>query len=260
MPSKGKYYKSGLDLSIDGELGVMPMTAVDEIKLKSPDALFNGEAIFELFKSCAPDIKNPEEIPACDVDLIMMAIKVATHGEQLEVSSKCPSCQHQGEFTVNLTNLIASSKPVDDKNVVEINGAKVFVRPFSLKSQIKGNIQKFHQVRMQLLLNQEMNENQKAELFNEALLQASAISVQVLADNILEVKIDAENDETISVTDNAHIFEWVQNMDSKTYEKVISRIKALSDPKINKQVSLTCQECSKEYSTVLELDPVSFFT
>ena len=70
LPSRGRFYKSGLTLSIDDELGIMPMTAVDEIKLKAPDALFNGDALFDLIKSCVPDVADPDEIPTCDVDMI----------------------------------------------------------------------------------------------------------------------------------------------------------------------------------------------
>lgn len=43
LPSQGKFYPSGVKLSVDNEIGVMSMTTTDEINLKSPDALFNGK-------------------------------------------------------------------------------------------------------------------------------------------------------------------------------------------------------------------------
>lgn len=261
LPSKGKYYKSGLELSIDEELGVMPMTAVDEIKLKSPDALFNGDALFELIRSCVPDIQDPREIPACDTDIIMMAIKIATHGDKLDVTAKCPSCEAETDYEIPLSNMIASSKPIEEDDVVEINDkVRVYVRPYSLSSQIKGNIQKFHQMRMQLILNNDMSAEDKANLFNEALLQASTISVSLAASNILKVEITDDEDNTTEVTDDNYIMEWVENMDSVTYEKVIGRIRTLSDPRVDTGVTLTCSECSHEYNTKVELDPVNFFT
>ena len=261
LPSKGKYYKSGLELSIDEELGVMPMTAVDEIKLKSPDALFNGDALFDLIRSCVPDIQDPREIPACDTDIIMMAIKIATHGDKLDVTAKCPSCEAETDYEIPLSNMIASSKPIEEDDVVEINDkVRVYVRPYSLSSQIKGNIQKFHQMRMQLILNNDMSAEDKANLFNEALLQASTISVSLAASNILKVEITDDEDNTTEVTDENYIMEWVENMDSVTYEKVIGRIRTLSDPRVDTGVTLTCSECSHEYNTKVELDPVNFFT
>ena len=119
LPSGGRFYDSGLNLSIDSELGVMPMTAVDEIKLKAPDALFNGDALFDLFKSCVPDIALADEVPTCDVDMILMGIKVATHGEMLEVTSTCAKCEKDGEYEISLPSLMASAQPIDKENVIE---------------------------------------------------------------------------------------------------------------------------------------------
>lgn len=261
LPSGGRFYNSGLNLSIDNELGVMPMTAVDEIKLKSPDALFNGDALFDLFKSCVPDIALADEVPTCDVDMILMGIKVATHGEMLEVTSTCPKCEVEGEYEISLPRLMASAQPIDKENVIEIEGGvKVFVRPFSLRSQVKGNVQRFHQMRMQMILNDDLTDDDKAQMFDEALLQASAVSVQLCADNILSVEIPQDGSETVKVDSAEHIYEWVENMDSKTYEKVISRIRKLSDPRIDTDINLTCTDCQHEYKTKLELDPINFFT
>ena len=259
LPSEGRYYPSGLNLSIDNELGVMPMTAVDEIKLKSPDALFNGEALFDLLKSCVPDIKNPEETPACDVDSILMAIKIATHGDSLEVTSKCPSCEKENDYEIPLAPIMASAQNIERENVVELDSAKVYVRPYSLRSQIKGNVQKFHSMRMQMLLNEDMDNDEKAALFNDALVNASQVSVQLCSDNVLKVEIPQENGDTVTVDNQQHIREWVENMDSPTYDRVIGQIRKLSNPNISTAIKLTCAECSHNYDTEIELDPVNFF-
>ena len=64
LPSKGKYYPIGaVEIPEGGEIPVYPMTAIDEITSKTPDALFNGTAIAELIKSCIPAIKDPWAIP-----------------------------------------------------------------------------------------------------------------------------------------------------------------------------------------------------
>ena len=42
LPSAGKFYPPGtLDMPANNELPVLPMTAVDEIVSRTPDALFN---------------------------------------------------------------------------------------------------------------------------------------------------------------------------------------------------------------------------
>lgn len=43
LPSDGRYYSDGiLSMPENHELPVYPMTAIDEITAKTPDALFNG--------------------------------------------------------------------------------------------------------------------------------------------------------------------------------------------------------------------------
>lgn len=59
LPSNGKYYPAGsLEISETGEYPVFPMTARDEIMIKTPDALLNGEATVAVIKSCIPLLKN----------------------------------------------------------------------------------------------------------------------------------------------------------------------------------------------------------
>ena len=49
LPSKGKFYSPGsLVMTESGELPVYAMTAKDELLIKTPDALLNGEATVEV--------------------------------------------------------------------------------------------------------------------------------------------------------------------------------------------------------------------
>jgi hypothetical protein len=60
LPSGGKFYPDGVvDLPPNGEIPIYPMTAVDEIITRTPDALFNGSAVPDILKSCVPNIKDP---------------------------------------------------------------------------------------------------------------------------------------------------------------------------------------------------------
>ena len=76
LPSNNKFYKDGvIENTSTGELPVYPMTAIDEITMKTPDALFNGVAMAELIKSCVPNIKDPWAINNIDFDAILIGIK-----------------------------------------------------------------------------------------------------------------------------------------------------------------------------------------
>ena len=75
MPSKGVYYPTGsITLDENGEVGVYPMTAKDEIVMKTPDALLTGKSTVEVIQSCIPAIKDAWQVPSIDVDTILIAI------------------------------------------------------------------------------------------------------------------------------------------------------------------------------------------
>ena len=75
LPSNGKFYPEGaLTMPENGEIPVYPMTAVDEITYRTPDALFNGTAVVNVIQSCVPAIKNAWFIPAMDIDTLLLLI------------------------------------------------------------------------------------------------------------------------------------------------------------------------------------------
>jgi hypothetical protein len=107
LPSRGKYYAAGsLDMPESGEIPVYAMTAKDELILKTPDALLNGEATVEVIKSCIPNIRDPWKMPSIDSDAILIAIRLATYGEKLELSTKVPNTGEEREFQVDLRQLL----------------------------------------------------------------------------------------------------------------------------------------------------------
>ena len=84
-PTQGKWYTQPPKLTEDGEIGVLPMTLQDEIRMNIPDSLYNGESLFELFKSICPDIIDPYEIAMPDVDVLLLASRAATYNKKMTI-------------------------------------------------------------------------------------------------------------------------------------------------------------------------------
>lgn len=261
LPSTGRYYDSGINLSVDNEIGVMPMTAADEIKLKSPDTLFNGEALYELFRSCVPDIVNPEEIPICDVDKLLLAIRIAGAGPNIDIDTKCPECEETETYQIDLRSIMNTAKDIPDNDVVEISDTvSIQIKPLTLKSQVKNQLEVFYQIRMQQLINESDSKNEaQAKLFDEALVQAIAIQTAQIADCIANVVLDKDTDDEIVVTDYDHIFAWVENMDKETHHKIKAQLNDLSESHMNSNVQLECPKCKHKYKSIVDLNPVNFF-
>jgi hypothetical protein len=122
LPSGGDFYPAGsIDLPDNHELPVYPMTAIDEITSKTPDALFNGTAVVDIIKSCIPNIKNPWDIPIIDLDPILVAIRAASNGPTLDIESQCPSCNEEASYGINLIGLLSSLTAGNYNEVVNVN-------------------------------------------------------------------------------------------------------------------------------------------
>ena len=76
MPTGGKWMANPPELTADGEIGVRPMSVKDALILTVPDALYNGEAMFDLIQSICPDLQNIEDISLPDVDVILLALSL----------------------------------------------------------------------------------------------------------------------------------------------------------------------------------------
>ena len=64
LPSNGMYWPKGsLEVTETGEFPVYSMTAKDELTLKVPDALLNGQGIVDVIQHCIPNIRNAWAIP-----------------------------------------------------------------------------------------------------------------------------------------------------------------------------------------------------
>ena len=109
VPSQGAF-NPDIQQSMSDELAVMAMTGRDETMLQNPDALLNGEAITSAIKSCVPGIKDPKDIPITDIDTLLIAIKIATSGEEHDITAKCPKCKTDTGGMVNLRNVLPTAK------------------------------------------------------------------------------------------------------------------------------------------------------
>ena len=132
IPSQGAF-NSDMETAMSGELAIMAMTGRDETMIKNPDALLNGEAVTSVIKSCVPGIKEPSELPITDIDTLLIAIKIATNGDEHEVTAKCPKCKTDVRGVVNLRNILPSAKLLDPEYPIKLDtGVTIFIKPYSL--------------------------------------------------------------------------------------------------------------------------------
>ena len=222
LPSKGNYYpKNAIDMPSTGEVPVFPLTAKDEMMMKTPDALLNGDATVEVIRSCIPNILDPWAIPQIDLDAIMIAIRMASYGENLTLTTKVPVIGEERDYEVNLRELLDQLMTFEYQPYITINDEiTVEIRPMNYK-QFTINAQKtFQEQRIfRIVDDQTMPDDEKLVHFNTAFKKLTDFTLDLFISSVISIDTpDAK------VNDKKQIIEFFDNTDKSYFNKVMEHV------------------------------------
>ena len=255
LPSQGRFWESGLSLPENGEIPVYPMTAKDELTLRTPDALLNGQGVIDVIQSCCPNITDAWRMPSVDVDATLIAIRIASYGQSMDFDATCPHCNEQDSYGINLTSLLDNIRLPDYHEKIEADGIRIRLRPqeyFSLNATSKI---RFEEQRLLMALNNDgVDELVKQTEFQGHLQRIVDLSTKILVDSTEFIEV---NDEI--VTKREFIEEFYQNCGANVTKAVNDRLSKLVEDASIKPVSITCSGCQKDYNLTITFDYAHFF-
>lgn len=256
LPSKGKFYPTGSIVTTENnEYPVLPMTTLDEITYRTPDALFNGTAVVSVIQSCVPNIKDAWKMPGMDIDPVLIAIRIATYGHQLDIDTVCPSCSHEAGYGVDLRTALDNLKTPEYDQPMNLGDLEIYFRPMSYAQMNTNNMTQFEEQKvLQALDDPNMETEKRMTAMSDALKKLTRITTQALAQNIAVVKTP-----TAQVTDPTHISEWLSNCDRITFSKIRDYVVENKQKGELQPLTIKCQNCSHEYSQAITLDMTNFF-
>ena len=263
LPSQGRWYPNGaIDLPENGEIPIYSMTAKDELTFKTPDALLNGQSVVDVIQSCAPNIKNAWAVPSVDLDCLLVAIRMATFGEKLEVNVNIPNTEIQKTYEVDCKLLIDRYINAKFQDVMHIDGFTVTLKPISYRVFTQMAIKTFEEQRLLSTVNNEdIDSGQKLERFNKSFQVLTDLNVQIMKDAIVSIRWQNEEE----VTNPTHIAEFIDSADAKVFNGVKKHIDE------NKkqfqvqpmQVNATDEEIKagapKQFDVPISFDQANFF-
>jgi DNA-directed RNA polymerase subunit M/transcription elongation factor TFIIS len=258
MPSGTSYYAPGIiDFTDTGEVGVLPMTGRDELILKNPDALLNGEALIEVLNSCVPALKNPRALLTNDIDALITAIRYATYNDSLETALKCPSCGHESTFKLNLQYALDNMATLDPEYVVNLeSGLSIFVKPYAFPELLKGLHAKFEQDKLvRALESRTLTDEQRSAIVKKAFSEVATTKVDLITSGIVRIVDESNN---VNVTDKKFIREFLQNIDKKSIDKIDDQITEINDIGIKRTFIAKCEKCEHEWENEIDFNPVNF--
>jgi hypothetical protein len=258
LPSGTSYYAPGtVTFSDTGEVGVMPMTGRDELILKNPDALLNGEALTEVLRSCVPAVSDPRLLLTNDIDALITAVRYATYNDSLETELKCPACGHDNLFKLDLQYSLDNMSYLESEYVVNLpSGLSVFVKPYGFPELLKGLHAQFEQSKITRSIESEnITEEQRMKLFATAFKELSTITYSLIANSIVKI-VDESRD--IDVSDAEFIRDFLNNTDKKSIDQISDIIKEINQIGIKRTFTATCEKCAHTWESEVDFNPVNF--
>ncbi len=264
LPSGTTYYTDQvIDFTDNGEVGIRAMTSDDEIILKNPDALLNGEAVTTVLKSCVDGLKKPLSLLTNDVDALLTAIRVASYGKETDFTSVCGKCTHENTYAINLEEMLANCQSLDDEYIVKLSsGLNASVRPFTYNDKIKMMKLAFEQEKVQKqLINANAGTEEVLKVLNKSIKKMTALNAELIAGSIYRLHDDEANIDLYADESNrANIIDLLKNIEIRDAKSIETEVKKINGIGIDTNVTIKCDECENTWSSQIETNPVNFST
>lgn len=257
LPSNGAYWPDGtIDMPLTGELPVYPMTTRDEITLRTPDALLNGQGVVEVIHSCIPNIKNAWQMPSVDVDAALVAIRIASYGSDMEVNSTCPHCSESNAHTIDLSHIMPRYKMPGYDSPLVVDDLSIKLKPSAYFSVNRNSQIMFEEQRvLQVVSDENTDEAIKTAKFNEHMAKLIDLNIDSLTASTQYI----ETPDGLKVTDSNFIRDFYANAATATVKAVRERLDSYATEAELPKVQVQCDSCEQVYEMAIEFNYSTFF-
>jgi hypothetical protein len=254
LPSQGIYNKPGTITGDPTRIPVFGMTGMDEIIMKTPDALLSGESTARVIGSCCPAITDPWDVSLLDVDLLLTAIRIATFGNELSVTSICKECGTENSYDINLNAIIDYFSNCKYENTIVMQELTVVTRPLTYKQSSNFSIKNFEtQQKLKQLVSMEDEHERKIAM------DSLFAEVAGLRNEVLTLAIESVSTGSAVVTERQFIREWLDNADTAVVQVIFDHVEANKDRWATPKQHVKCTNCEHEQDLVVDLDQSNFF-
>jgi hypothetical protein len=184
-----------------------------------------------VIKSCVPNLLDPWKMVNYDTDAVLLAIRIATYGETMDITFRVPVTNEEQSHTLNLPALLEDlgRAKIEDETTTS-KGFKVEIVPLDYKTLTKIQIARFEQQKMYGTIDSSaMTEEQKQQAFAKSFETLNTVNFSLLVDSIKSITTPEGN----TVVDRAQIIEFCNKADTKTITEIQEK---LSDLRVQAQI------------------------
>ena len=255
LPSKGLYYAPGAFQGDYNSVPIFAMTGMDEILMRTPDALFNGEATMKVIESCCPFVKKAKYIPSIDVDMFLLAIKMATFGEKLSTTHVCQNCGTENDYEFDLKVFVDYFNQLKFVNNVEINSEiSIKIKPLTYEQVSYFNLENFKLQKTLAQVDTLEEEEKRIETIDSVFNDLSELQLTLFLASIESIQAEGQ-----TVTDQEFIVEYLKNVDREIYNKIKQKLEKNKEAWNLPKQDTQCANCGTVNKIDIVLDQSNFF-
>ena len=275
LPTNGKFYpEDQFQYSPNGEVPLKAMTATDELILNNPDALLNGDAIYQLLRSCTVNCKDVKLLTVPDVDAMLLGIQYASRGDKLKINCTCPKCKHLQDEEFSIRSILDATVTMNDTDIEPFlileDGEvplRINMRPQLYHDVTNANIVLYEQARLTQVLrtSNSISDEERRTRMEEAFKRIADFQKQTLLNSIESVDILTKEDGDYvvqeRVSDRKFIMEFIDDMESDRSDAINGKLGRLNnDIGVPSNFPVICKNeaCGHEYSVEVKFDQSNF--
>ena len=200
-----------------------------------------------------PDITDPWSIPSTDLDAILIAIRSAAQGNEMEIESECPSCKEVSNYGINLIGILQTMKPGDYTKELQISDLFIKFRPLTYREMNQAAMAQF-EIQKIFSSMDDLSEEERTKKTQDAIVKITEITMAVLAQTIEYVKTP-----NITVTETEFILDFLKNCDKNSYIELRDYHSKLKDSTQIKPQKIKCVHCQHDYEQSIVINVTDFF-
>jgi hypothetical protein len=254
LPSNGIYCESG---TLDGDatnMAVYGMTGMDEIIIKTPDALLTGESTIKVMESCIPSILNGWDVSVLDMNTILSAIRIATNGNLMGITLQCKQCEEEVDYKIDLMKIIEHYSGKQYNHAVKAGELTIKTKPLSYRQSTDINLRNYSLHRKLSQLNDVEDENARQELINGLWKEFAEVQHMVLV-----LAVDAIDTPQKVTHEREYIDEFLAKCDKSVIDVLKKHIDEEKKHWEMPKFDVTCPKCQHKSSIIPNIDFSNFF-
>jgi hypothetical protein len=157
-----------------------------------------------------------------DIDTVLIAIRIASYGETLDVTAGVPGTNESATHTVSLPQMLEQLRNIEVTDTCELkDGLKITVSPLTYKQITESQMKTFEQQRIYAQVSQsQMTAEDKTKRFTDSFKILGDLNMNLLISNIERITLPSGE----SVTDRAQIKQFVENADAKLIKELENKL------------------------------------